>query len=64
MITSLLRVAVLELKTLFAPLESQFNSIMSVIPPEIANVFNSGAPMEILGFSIPSFFVYLFFFTE
>lgn len=64
MIPSLIRVLMLELKTLFAPFESQFNSIMSVIPPEVANIFNSGAPIEIIGVSVPSFFVYLIFFSD
>lgn len=64
MISSLLRVLLLEVKTLFAPFESEFNNIMSVIPPEVASIFNSGAPIEIIGISVPSFFIYLIFFSD
>lgn len=64
MIASLVKILLIELKTLFAPLESELNYVMSVIPPEIANIFNSGAPAEILGISVPAFFVYLIFFSD
>lgn len=52
------------LKNLLAPLEAKMTSILGIIPPEVSNILTSGTPMNVLGMSVPAFFIYLILFRD
>lgn len=62
MLSGVIRTFVLEFKNFLAPLESELTAIMSVIPPEVEEILNSGPTLEIAGLAIPAFVIYSIFF--